>query len=75
MALAARWREVTDDTLTAPIGTLSSTSRSREPRNLDSDPHQERPAASAASRSDIPVLGAQTEVTQLLPIPYQLVPA
>src|SRR6266852_7799337 len=74
-ALAASLREITEDTLTAPIGTLPSTSRSREPRNFDSDPHQDRPAASAASRPDIPVLAAQTEVTQLLPIPYQLVPA
>jgi hypothetical protein len=65
VAVATRERDFTDDTLTAPMGTEPSTSMSRAPRYRDSDPHQARPAANAASRSVIPVLAAQAEVIQL----------
>src|SRR6266496_764844 len=74
VALATSRRDVTPDTLTEPIGHEPSTSRSRQPRYKDSEPHQARPAASDASRSASAVLAAHVEVTQLLWIPDQFCP-
>src|SRR6516165_7498859 len=74
VALAKTLRLDTFETLTEPIGTLPSTSRSRLPRYWDSEAHQARPAASAASRSLTLVLGAQAELNQLFFGPSQFWP-
>src|SRR5690348_8317279 len=70
VAYTVSLREVTEETLTDPVGADPSISRSMLPRYPDRDAAQARPLPIAVSRSGIAVLLAQTDVYQLLLRPY-----
>src|SRR5215472_7561732 len=74
VTVSCRWDS--DDRLADPIGQVPSTIRFRlaPAPNSDSEPHHACPAASAATRSAVPVLAAHADVIQLLLMPCQFVP-
>src|SRR5215472_10175606 len=76
VAVTVSCRSASDDRLADPIGQVPSTARFRlaPAPNFDRDPHHACPAASAATRSAVPVLAAHADVTQLLVMPAQPLP-